>query len=183
MIYLLNTRPDITFAVTKLAKFMHRPGREHFCALIHLLQYLHDNTNVGLTFYWKVEDSPVYDLLTSAREKNIPCLFRMHDSSWQDCPDTGQSTGSYVIFGQEGPVDYSTYIPSPVAMSSAEAECNGGAVAGMAMSHIQILQNELDGYEANIIRNGPLMMFCNSASAITIVNLDKDIKSLLHCKC
>ena len=89
LIYLLNTRPDITFAVTKLAKFMRRPGREHFRALIHLLQYLCDNTNVGITFYWKVEDSPVYDLLTSAGEKNIPCLFGMHDTSWQDCPDTG----------------------------------------------------------------------------------------------
>ena len=29
LIYLLNTRPDITFAVTKLAKFMRVPGQEH----------------------------------------------------------------------------------------------------------------------------------------------------------
>ena len=119
---LLNTHPDITFAVIKLAKLMRRPGHEHFHALIHLLQYLRDNTNIGITFYWKVEDPPVYDLLTSAGEKSIRFLFGMHDSSWQDCPDTDQSTGSYVIFGQVGPVDYSTYVPSPVVMSSAEAE-------------------------------------------------------------
>ena len=81
LIYLLNTRPDITFAVTKLAKFMRRPGREHFCALIHLLQYLYDNINFGITFYRKDEDSLVYDLQTSAREKNVPRLFGMHDSS------------------------------------------------------------------------------------------------------
>ena len=106
----------------------------------------------------------------------------MHDSSWQDCPDTGRSTGSYIIFSQGGTVDFSTYVPSPVAMSSAEAECNAGAVAGMAMSHIRMLLNELEGYEADILRNDPLTMYCDSASAITIVNSDKDIKSLRHCK-
>ena len=45
-----------------------------------------------------------------------------------------------------------------------------------------MLQNELDGYEADIIRNGSLRMFCDSASAIAIVNLDKDTKSKRHCK-
>ena len=45
-----------------------------------------------------------------------------------------------------------------------------------------MLFNELEGYEADIIRSGPLMMFCDSASAIAIVNSDKDIKSLRHCK-
>ena len=67
-------------------------------------------------------------------------------------------------------------------MSSVEAECNAGAVAGMAMSHIRMLQNELDGYEADIIRNGPIKMVCDSTSAIAIMNSDKDIKSLRHCK-
>ena len=51
------------------------------------------------------------------------------------------------------------------------------------MSLIHMLKNELEGYEADIIRDGALTMFCNSASAITIVNLDKDIKSLCHRKC
>ena len=106
----------------------------------------------------------------------------MHDSSWQDCPDTGRSTGAYVLFSQGGAVDYNTFVPSPVAMSSAEAECNAGAVAGMAMSHIRMLQNELNGHEADIIKNGPITMYYDSASAVTIVNLEKDICSLRHCK-
>ena len=51
LIYLLNTRPDITFAVTKLAKFMQMPGRRHFKALIRLLGYLRDNSEYGIKFY------------------------------------------------------------------------------------------------------------------------------------
>ena len=182
LIYLFNTRPDITFAVTKLAKFMRVPGQEHFRALIHLLQYLQDNSNFGLMFYRVIEDSPIHQLLEQAGEKNVKPLFGMHDSSWQDCPDTGRSTGAYVLFSQGGAVDYNTFVPSTVAMSSAEAECNVGAVAGMAMSHICMLQNELSGHEADIIKNVPITMYCDSASAITIVISEKDICSLRHCK-
>ena len=50
----------------------------------------------------------------------------MHNSSWQDCTDTGRSTGSFLIFSQGSIVEFRTFVPSPVAMSSAEAECNAG---------------------------------------------------------
>ena len=46
------------------------------------------------------------------------------DSSWQDCPDTGRSTGAYIIFYQGGPIDHGTHVPVPVAQSSAESEYN-----------------------------------------------------------
>ena len=36
------------------------------------------------------------------------------DSSWQDCPDTGRSTGSYIIFYQGGPIEHGTNVPGPV---------------------------------------------------------------------
>ena len=43
------------------------------------------------------------------------------DSSWQDCPDTGISTGAYIIFYQGGPIDHVTHAPGPVAQSSEES--------------------------------------------------------------
>ena len=92
LIYLLNTRPDIAFAVTKLMKFMHRPGQEHFRALIHLLQYFRDNIHDGIMFYRKGEYSPKCDLLTCTGEKGILYLFGIHKSLWQDFPDTDRST-------------------------------------------------------------------------------------------
>ena len=42
-----------------------------------------------------------------------------YDFSWQDCPDTGISTGAYIIFYQGGPIDHGTHVPRPVAQSSA----------------------------------------------------------------
>ena len=38
--------------------------------------------------------------------------------SWQDCPDTGRSTGAYIISYQGGPIDHGTHVPGPVAKSS-----------------------------------------------------------------
>ena len=40
------------------------------------------------------------------------------DFSWKDFPDTGRSTGAYIIFYQGGPIDHGTHVPGPVAQSS-----------------------------------------------------------------
>ena len=45
-----------------------------------------------------------------------------YDSSLQDYPDTGRSTGAYIIFYQCGLIDNGTHVPGPVAQSSAESE-------------------------------------------------------------
>ena len=37
------------------------------------------------------------------------------DSSWKDCPDTGRSTGAYIIFYQGGTIDHGTHVPVPGA--------------------------------------------------------------------
>ena len=51
------------------------------------------------------------------------------DSSWQDFPDTGRSTGAYIIFYQGGPIDHGTHVPRPVAQSIAEIEYNSACTA------------------------------------------------------
>jgi hypothetical protein len=51
LIYLSQTRSDIIFAVNKLARYMQKPGKVHFEALIHLICYLRDNNNFGVRFF------------------------------------------------------------------------------------------------------------------------------------
>ena len=65
-----------------------------------------------------------------------------HDSSWQDCVDSGRSTGSYVILHYGGIIDYNSFLPVPVAQSSAESEYNTGAVAAMASAHTRYLDDD-----------------------------------------
>ena len=64
------------------------------------------------------------------------------DSSWQDCPETGRSTGAYMIFYQGGPIDHGTHVPGPVAQSRAESEYNAACTAGMALAHFRMLVHD-----------------------------------------
>ena len=64
-------------------------------------------------------------------------------SSWQDCPETGRSTGAYSIFYQCGPIDHGTHVTGPVAQSSAESEYNSACTSGMTLAHFRILIHEL----------------------------------------
>ena len=109
-------------------------------------------------------------------------FFGFCDFLWQDCPDMGRSTGSYIIFCQGGPIDFSSYMPVPVAMSSAEAECNARATVGMALSHLRMLVDELNDRDADEIWQPPIKLFSDSQSALNIVNSERDVKSLRHCK-
>ena len=43
----------------------------------------------------------------------------LSDSTWQGCPDTGRSTGAYIMFYQDGPIDNYTHVTGPVAQYSA----------------------------------------------------------------
>ena len=98
LIYLLSTRVDISFAVHKLAKFSANPGKVHFERLIHLLRYIRDNKTLVLKYYADLNDAPVTDLLRQSNIKTENHLMDFSDSVWQECPDTGNSTGSYIIF-------------------------------------------------------------------------------------
>ena len=46
LIYLTNTRPDLTFAVSVVSQFMHAPRTSHLDAVHHILRYV--KTSLGL---------------------------------------------------------------------------------------------------------------------------------------
>ena len=56
------------------------------------------NTNLRLKYYADMNDAQVYDLLRQTIIKTENHLMDFSNSSWQDCPDTGGSTGAYIIF-------------------------------------------------------------------------------------
>ena len=99
------------------------------------------------------------------------------DSSWQDCPDTGISTGAYIIYYQGGPIDHGTHVPGPVAQSSAESEYNAACTAGMALAHlVHELLNE-DPYM--VTKEAPLIVL-DSKYAMCMAKKGKDTKHTRH---
>jgi len=178
LIYLAQTRPDIAFAVNKLAKFSRSPGTKHFEAIVHLLRYLRDNTYLGLRYYSDINNSPIYKSLRDNNINETGLLLCYSDSSWHDDVDSGRSTGCYLIAYMGGIVDHSSNMPGPVAMSSAEAEYNEACLATMGLSHIQMFQNELENQPVDTITNTNL--YLDNSSAIAMGRSFRDTKHTRH---
>ena len=98
------------------------------------------------------------------------------DSSWQDCLDTGRSTGEYMICYQGGPIDHGTHVPGPVAQSSTESEYNAACTAGMDLAHFRILIHELLKKDTDIVPEEAPLIVLDSKSAICMANNGKDTK-------
>ena len=49
-------------------------------------------------------------------------MVHIYDYSLQYCPDTGRSTGEYIIFYQGFPIDRGIHLSGPIAKSSEKSE-------------------------------------------------------------
>ena len=129
-------RPDIVFAVNKLAKFSNNPGVTHYRAMLHLIGYTKHTAYMQLKFFSNYKESPIFKtLLDNSIKIDEETIVTFTDSSWNDCVDTGRSTGGNCTIVQGGPVDHSSHLPIPVAMSSGEAEYIAAATACTRASH------------------------------------------------
>ena len=50
LMYLVNTRPDINFAINSLSQFMVGPQRVHWTAAKHILRYIIGTMEYGLVY-------------------------------------------------------------------------------------------------------------------------------------
>ena len=101
-------------------------------------------------------------------------------SSWQDCPDTGRSTGAYIIFYQGGPIDHGTHVPGPVAKSSTESEYNAECTTGMDLAHFRMLVHELLNEDPDMFPKEAPLIVLDSKSAMYIAKNGRDTKHTRH---
>ena len=106
---------------------------------------------MGLNYYVDLNDAPVTDPSRQASIKTENHLMAFSDSSWTDFPDTGRSTGAYIIFYRGGKIYHVTNVPGPVAQSSAESEYNAAYTTGMALAHFRMLVHEFLNKDPDIV--------------------------------
>ncbi len=91
--YLANaTRPDISFAVSKLSRFTSNPGDDHWRALGRVMRYLKGTMDLGLhyTGYSAV-------------------LERYNDSNWISDVDEIKATNGYVFTLDGGAISWRSF--------------------------------------------------------------------------
>ena len=102
------------------------------------------------------------------------------DSILKKNPDTGRSTGSYIIFYQGGTIDHVTHVLVPVAQSSAESVDNAACATWMASAHFRMLIHEyLNKGPFIVLEEAPLMVLASN-SVMSMAKNGKDTKHTRH---
>ena len=100
------TRPDITFAVSNVAKFSAQPAKHHWTAVKRVMRYLRGTTEMGLVFSPQPTDECV----------------GYSDADWGGDLDDRKSTSGYLFQVGGGAVSWRSKKQTCVALSTAEAE-------------------------------------------------------------
>jgi hypothetical protein len=107
LLYLmLGTRPDIAFAVTKLAQYAARPSEDHLNKALYICRYLRGTSKYCLT----------YD--GTSGEGLVACT----DSDWASDHEQRRSQSGYFLKLAGGAISWTSRAQRTVALSSTEAE-------------------------------------------------------------
>ena len=112
-------------------------------------------------------------------------MIAFSDLSWNDCVDTGRSTGGHITFVPGGGADYRSHLPVPVAMSSGEAEYISTAVACMRASYLRMLIYDLrylcsEDYDGDNMKYEPAKIMIDNEAAISLARCNKDTVRKRH---
>jgi hypothetical protein len=106
LMYLQHTRPDISFQVNVLSRFMQKPSKNHYGAAKRVLRYIAGTVQFGLWF---------------ERNKKVN-LVGYSDSDWASSLDDRKSTSAYTFTLGSGVISWSSKKQNSIALSSMEAE-------------------------------------------------------------
>lgn len=148
--YLVNTRPDIAFAVGYVSRFLEAPREDHLAAVKHILRYLAGTKNWGLWF--------------GRKKKSEAKLYGFSDSDYAGDVDARKSTTGVIFFLKSSPIAWQSKKQKVVAQSSCEAEYIAAANATCEGLWLARVLSELQGTEAST----PLIRVDNK-SAISLV--------------
>jgi hypothetical protein len=116
LIYLMIcTRPDLAFALSRLSKFVQKPGIKHAAALKRLFRYLAGTQNLGIVF--------------SKPSSTEPILHGYSDSDFAADLNNRRSTSGFIFLLSSGPISWKSKQQSLMTSSTHDAEYVGLATA------------------------------------------------------
>ena len=164
LMYLASaTRPDISFAVSKLSRFMSNPGDDHWHALERVLRYLRGTMSYGITY------------------SGHPAVLEGYsDSNWISDVDVLYATSGYVFTHGGGAVSWRSCKQTILTRSTMEAELTALDTATVEAEWLRELLMDLPVVEKPV---PAILMNCDNQTVIAKVNNSKDnAKSSRHVK-
>ena len=141
----LGTRPDIAYAVIKLAQFSSNPTIMHWSAVRRILAYLYGTVNYRILLTPSIKHASTNTKPSEPAEPSVPQLIGYFDSSYADDINDRYSTCGYVFFYMGGPVSWRSKKQQVLALSSTEAEYIAATEAAKESQWISSFLNEI-GY-------------------------------------
>ena len=123
----LGTRPDISYAVTRLSQYSAHPTSEHLKAAMHILRYLNGTRSLQIVY----------------RGASRSGLIGYSDSDWAENKDDRHSTTGYVHFMADAAVSWVSRRQKTVALSSTEAEYMALSDSSRQVAWLRMFQREL----------------------------------------
>jgi hypothetical protein len=149
LLYLCHTRPDITYVVGVVSRYMHEPRSGHLDIVHRILRYLKESPGKALWF---------------ARSEHLE-VDGYSDSDWAGCQDDRRSTSGYCVIVGGNLVSWRSKKQIVVSRSTAKAEYTALSQGVSEMLWVKYLLSEL-----KLLRKRPLRVWCDNQSAISIAN-------------
>ena len=129
--YLVNTRPDLAFAVGYVSRFLE-PHADHMVVVKHILRYVVGTCDWGLCFKKKQEQA---------------VLIGFSDSDFGGNVDSRKSTTGVIFFLVCSPITWQSTKHKVVAQSSCEAEYIAAANAACQALWLSRVLGKLQGID------------------------------------
>jgi hypothetical protein len=124
------TRPDISFAVGILSKFVSKPQRQHWDAAVNLVGYLKKTPNVGVAL-GKIGDGSL-------------CGYA--DSDWGNDVEDRKSVSGGIVYWGSSVVSWRSKKQNMVSLSTAEAESHALVDVAKELVVVRRILTEIQKY-------------------------------------
>jgi hypothetical protein len=150
--YLANaTRPDIAFAVNRLASYTANPSTQHYSMVKRIIRYLAGTKNYGITYY-----------KSNSQMSQLASIKAYSDAGFANT-DEKKSTTGIAFISAGGAILWKSKKQSLSALSTTEAEYIALAHTGTEARWLRNLYTEL-GFPTN----APLHIKCDNLGAISM---------------
>ena len=129
MFLMVETRPDIAFAISTVSRFSKNPSHQHTKAVKIIFRYLKDTDKRGITY---------------GEGQNDNLLIKKYsDSDWVGEKDSRKSTSRFIFMLNGGPISWCSKRQATIAFSSMETEYIALTIAAKEATWMRLLFTEL----------------------------------------